>query len=179
MRDRNKNKKGSKTDFIRYQNDKMKSAERNAFEKELQKDPFAEEASEGFALVTPEEVSEDIADLQKQIKRRVGKRDRIIYYRIAASVAVLMIVSSVFIVIERKSTPKQIASNTERTESLEITESGPITEPAEKKELSEKPGVIIEKKAARAVVNKRILSLRSFLKIAELLYIIRLIRSRR
>jgi hypothetical protein len=37
MRDRNKNKKGSKTDFIRYQNDKMKSAERNAFEKELQK----------------------------------------------------------------------------------------------------------------------------------------------
>jgi len=78
MQEKNKNKKGSKTDFIRYHNDKMKSAERNAFEKELQKDPFAEEASEGFNLITPEEVSGDIADLQKQLKKRVGKRERII-----------------------------------------------------------------------------------------------------
>ena len=59
-----------------------------------------------------------------------------------------MIVSSVFIVIERKSTPKHIASNTDRTESLEITESRPITEPEDKKELSEQPVVIHEKRGS-------------------------------
>jgi hypothetical protein len=155
MRDRNKNKKGSKTDFIRYQNDKMKSAERNAFEKELQKDPFAEAASEGFALISPEEVSGDIADLKKQLKRRVGKRDRIIYYSIAASLAALMIVSSVLIIISRKSSPKQIAANMERTISPEITEVLPITEPADKTEPTAQTAIIPEKKGGRSVVNKK------------------------
>lgn len=155
MRDRNKNKKGSKTDFIRYQNDKMKSAERNAFEKELQKDPFAEAASEGFTLISPEEVSGDIADLKKLLKRRVEKRDRIIYYRIAASLAALMIVSSVFIIISRRSSTKQIAANMERTISPEITEVLPITEPADKTEPTAQTAIIPEKKEGRSVVNKK------------------------
>ena len=73
MRDRNKNKKNALLILSGIIDDKMTGRERNAFERELQKDPFAEEASEGFASVTPEEVSEDIADLQKQLKRRVEK----------------------------------------------------------------------------------------------------------
>lgn len=154
MRDRNKNTRSSLTDFLRYHNDKMKSTERNAFEKELQKDPFAEEASEGFTLITPEEVSGDIFDLQKQLKKRVGKRDRIIYYRIAASLAALMIISSVLIIIGRKSSPKQIAVNMERTISSENTEALPITEPADKTETSIQPAIIPEKKSVKPPYNK-------------------------
>ena len=64
-----------------------------------------------------------------------------------------MIVSSIFIIVERKSTPKQIAASTEQTESLEITESCQLTEPADKKELSEQPDYPGEK-GDRSVVNK-------------------------
>ncbi len=49
MRDRNKNKRLKFPDFFRYSSDKMSGKERNSFERELQKDPFAMEASEGFA----------------------------------------------------------------------------------------------------------------------------------
>ena len=147
MRERNKNKKGSKTDFISYYNDKMRSEERNAFEKELQKDPFAEEASEGFALITPEEVSGDIADLQKHLKNRVGNRGRIIYYRIAAAIAALMIVSSILVIIERNRLPKEIAIVTDHHESLEITQSLPITVESDKEEFSEQPPAGLEKKS--------------------------------
>jgi outer membrane biosynthesis protein TonB len=132
----------------------MKSTERNAFEKELQKDPFAEEASEGFNLITPEEVSGDIADLQKQLKKRVGKTDRIIYYRIAASIAALMIVSSVLIIIGRKISPKQIAANMERTISPEITEVLPIPGPADKPEPSVQPAIVPKKKSVKSPNNK-------------------------
>jgi protein TonB len=153
MRDRNKNNIIRFPDFFRYSGKKMSGKERNSFERELQRDPFAEDAEEGLASITPKEALKDISTLQKQLKKRTEGRQKLILYRIAASVAVLMIVSSVFIVIERKSTPKQIASHADRIESLEITESKPITEPAEKKELSEQPVLIREKEAVRSVVQ--------------------------
>ena len=43
----------------------------------------------------------------------------------------------------------------ERTESPEITESLPITEPADKTELTAQTAIIPEKKEGRSVVNKK------------------------
>ncbi len=151
MREKNKNKRVSLTDFIRYRNDKMKGKERNAFERELQKDPFAEAASEGFAVVTTQEASDDIAGLQMHLKKRVIKRQRLIFYRIAASIAVLMLVSSIFIIIEKTSTKKHFTSVIAQTEPLEIEESGPITLPAEIVELSEKSAVVAKEIPDRVV----------------------------
>jgi hypothetical protein len=155
MRDRNKNKIIRYSDFFRYSDRKMSGKERNSFERELQRDPFAKEAEEGFALITPQEADKDISSLQKQLKQRTEKRHKLILYRIAASIAVLMIVSSIFIVIERKSTSKQTASNDDRTESLEIIESDKIVAQAEKKEHSDQSGIIPEKKTAKSVVNQK------------------------
>ena len=69
MRDRNKNKKISLNDFISYNDDKMNGEERNVFERELQKDPFSKEASEGFASVTAREASEDMHDLRESLEK--------------------------------------------------------------------------------------------------------------
>jgi outer membrane biosynthesis protein TonB len=150
MQDRNKNRKSSLKDFIRYHVDKMQGKERNAFERELQKDPFAAEASEGFASIAADEGLRDISDLQKQLKQRTVRRQRLIIYRIAASVAVLMVVSSLFILVDRNRSPKQIASNISRTEPAEINEPQPIIEPSVKMDVQEQPERIAEKKRKRA-----------------------------
>jgi hypothetical protein len=154
MRDRNKNKILRLPDFFSYKGDKMSGKERNSFERELQRDPFAEEASEGYASVTTEEALKDLASLQKKLKHRTEKRQKVIFLRIAASVAVLMIAASLFIVFERKSAPKQIAANTDQAESLEIIESQPVSVPAEKKELPEQPVSITGKKESKSAVQQ-------------------------
>jgi len=47
-------------DFLRYTENKMSDKERNAFEKNLQKDPFDSEALEGLSTLSPEEIKADI-----------------------------------------------------------------------------------------------------------------------
>jgi len=151
MRDRNKNKKSSPSDFIRYTDDKMNGEERNAFERELQKDPFAKEASEGFASISKQEALEDISYLHKHLKKRVFKRQRSIFYRIAASIAVLMVVSSIFIIVEKNRSMKQIVSTIDKAGPTDISESQPITGQSDKRELSEQPVRISEKKRDRSI----------------------------
>jgi TonB family protein len=110
MTDRNKTKKVKLSEFIRYQNGEMSGADRNSFEKELQKDPFSEEAAEGFASVSPENISEDISILQKRLKARTAGKRRFIYYSIAASVAVLMVISTVLIFIDKNHAHTKVAA---------------------------------------------------------------------
>jgi len=98
MADKNKYKRSSLTDFIRYRNNEMNGDERNAFERELQKDPFAEDAAEGFSRIHADKVNEDITTLNKRLQRKTDKRSRTSIYRIAAAIAVLMVVSTLLIV---------------------------------------------------------------------------------
>ena len=84
----------------------MTNPERNAFERELQKDLFSEEAADGFATVTPGDVESDISVLNERLRRRIGQKQRILYYRIAASVAVLMLITSILIITERSNRTK-------------------------------------------------------------------------
>jgi outer membrane biosynthesis protein TonB len=146
MRERNKKKKSSLTGFIRYTDDRMNGDERNALERELQKDHFADEALEGLSSITSREALEDISSLQNQLKNRVVNRQRYIFYRIAASIAVLIAISSIFIIVEINK-PKQAASGISRSEPATIAESGPITSPAGKMERTEQPVSSREKKS--------------------------------
>jgi hypothetical protein len=125
MRDRNKNKKSFLTDFIRYHDDKMNGEERNAFERELQKDPFAEEAAEGFSRISSEKAVNDIAGLRKRLQRRTGKGSYYLFYRIAAAVTVIVIVSSVFIVIRREKQPLAVSQNISRETKAPVSVSAP------------------------------------------------------
>ena len=144
MSDKNKNRKARLTEFFRYHRNKLSGEERNSFERELQKDPFTEEASEGFKSILPESASGDISDLVKRLKIRTRERQTFVVLRIAASVAVLVAISSIFIIIEKNKTSKQIAVNTFQPPVLEIARSKPITQsdintiPSQKQILKEK-----------------------------------------
>src|SRR5664279_2565060 len=111
MSDKNKNIKNSRTDFLRYHRNELSGEERNSFERELQKDPFAEEASDGFANLSGEEVVKDISDLQKLIKKRTGHRRRYSIYRIAATLALLMAITTIYFYIGRNKPVKTLADN--------------------------------------------------------------------
>lgn len=124
-------------DFLRYQRGEMTGEEMNSFERDLQKDPFLEEAAEGFALISPDEASDDYNKLHKQLQHRAKQRRRVIYYRIAASIAALMVISSIFIITYKSSSDKQLVAISEQPEILEINKSKPISEPFKVKEISE------------------------------------------
>jgi hypothetical protein len=96
-----KNRKKEWEEFLRYAQDQMSEEERNAFERSLQQDPFAAEALEGLSSIAPEEVRADLAQLQERLHRRTSRavkttrNTRTMWYRVAAAVAVLLVVTSV------------------------------------------------------------------------------------
>ena len=109
MRGKDKYRKSKISDFLRYTGNKMSDKERNSFEKELQKDPFADEAAEGFAGIGADKAEEDLFILGRKLDSRTRKRRGLVYYRIAASVAVLMIISSVYVVLDRNNAPNELS----------------------------------------------------------------------
>jgi TonB family protein len=116
-------------DLLKYIENRMSGKERNSFERELQKDPFAEEAAEGFSEVSPEEASDDIAHLEKKLKNRLPRKNIMLYYRIAASVAVLMILSSVYIYVRQAKTETMVAEIPANTETFDISRPEAIIKP--------------------------------------------------
>ncbi len=131
MKRKGNNNKGSLPDFIRYTRGEMTKREENAFQRQLQKDPFAEEAAEGFSEILPEEAVSDLGKLERQLKTRILGRQRLFYYRIAASIAVLMIISSVFIIINKNETGEVSFETTLKQVTLDIPGSKGIEEPEE------------------------------------------------
>lgn len=145
-------------DFLRYRRGEMNGEEKNSFEKELQKDPFAEEAAEGFASISPEEFLRDTDQLQKRLKTRIVRKYSFIYFRIAASIAVLMVISSIFIIIERNRPREQLSETATETGNLEIAVNQPLYEPASKAGVSEKSAIISGKMSDKSVDEQELLA---------------------
>jgi TonB family protein len=126
------NKKGNNrlSDYFRYRKNKMTARERNTFERNLQKDPFALEASEGLENIDPLLARKDISRLRKQIIKSTGRKQRVVWYRIAASVAVLMIISSVIFLLNKRGPSGQLsyAPVTEQSNDLQTLKEQPVTE---------------------------------------------------
>jgi len=128
------NKKGTLADFIRYIRGEMTKREENNFQRYLQKDPFAEEAGEGFSQLSPDELEHDLDILGKKIRKRTTGKQKYIYYRIAASIAVLMIISSVYIISTRDRTERELSKTAASETPLEIPVSTGIEEKSEDNE---------------------------------------------
>ena len=160
MSDKNKNKKSSLKDFFRYHGNEMTGEERNSFEKELQKDPFAEEAAEGFSQISAEAAKEDISILKKRLIERSRRRSRIVFYLIAAAVAVLMVASAIFFVTQRKDRVVTLSENTYKENKSPVI--GPERDAlskqegkaTEKKEVTPPPSPQKSKKDGRPVISK-------------------------
>lgn len=112
--------------FLRYLKGVMSDREKNTFERELQKDPFAAEAMEGLSEISPESAGNDISQLESQVQRKASRRERFVIYRIAASVAVLMIISSVFIIVQRQRSQKEPGEIPSAPAPLEISQPSAI-----------------------------------------------------
>lgn len=112
MKERIRNRKGPLSEFERYVRGEMTKREENTFQRKLQRDPFAEEAADGFSEISSREATEGMDQLEKKLKERIKPARRILYYRIAASVAVLMVISSVFVIVERNRSLRQLAEST-------------------------------------------------------------------
>lgn len=126
-----KNKYTGFTDFLRYRKGEMTNAEKNSFEKELEKDPFLSEAFAGLGSVNDTHIENDLISINKKLRRRTERKRRFIIYRIAASIAVLMIVSSVFIVIERNSQESREAMPEYKSVTMDIPRPEPLRKPEE------------------------------------------------
>jgi TonB family protein len=131
------------TGYFRYRKNELTPAERNAFERELQKDPFSEEAAEGLSSIAPEEASEDLHYLGKQIKIRSGRKQKLLFYRIAASVALLVAAGSLLLLLNRKDSG-QIAINSNPTKEYEITSGQPIRKPDSKAAEKQEPEIAVQ-----------------------------------
>lgn len=155
MKEKNKNSNDTLSEFLRYTRGEMTKREENAFQRKLQKDPFATEAAEGFSEISPREAEDDMDRLGKQLKNRIRPRQRIVYYRIAASVAVLMIISSIYIIVERNKPSRQLSEAIVKPVAPEeITDSNLLTGPlvADSKNLIATPG----KEAEQQITNDTI-----------------------
>jgi len=140
MEKTNKKRNRNQTDFLRYLKGDMSGEERNSFERELQKDPFAEEASEGFSQITAEEAENDLSHLEKQIEIKTRKRSYGLYYRIAASVAVFVTLSILYFNDPDKKEDRTLSKNDIEEVKVPITIAAtePLTDKTEKSEPADK-----------------------------------------
>ena len=102
MKENERKSKIKPRDFLRYSKGEMSDRERNSFEKELQRDPFLADAVEGFSGITTEEAEKDLQKLGLSLKSKITRRNRFLYLRIVASVALLLAISALFITMPRK-----------------------------------------------------------------------------
>lgn len=138
------------SDFLRYQRGEMTNAEKNSFEKDLERDPFLAEAAEGLGSV--EHTEADLVTLSKRLKKRTSARNLKVY-RIAASIAVLMIVSSIFFVVERQNKASQEALPENKSVTMDIAMSQPVRKPEEPPQV-EKPVEPRERRSSPAAPEK-------------------------
>jgi len=120
MSENKKNIRNMFSRLIRYLNRDLSRKERNSFERELQRDPFAEEAIEGLSSISAEQAESDLIELSGKLKKRTSKRNYALYYGIAASVAVLMVISTLYIMTQRKNVSEVVAVAVEKSEPIEI-----------------------------------------------------------
>lgn len=147
------NIKTSLSDFLSYFENRLSSQERNSFEKELQRDPFAQEAAEGFELISPGEAGKDIEMLKRRLSKRTAAKNTRLIYRIAASVAVLMLISTIVFMVWRSQYIRTGTAEKDPSGELLITLADPIKREAGRNIISEEPGLQEKEKEPAEVIR--------------------------
>jgi hypothetical protein len=120
----NRKNRNMLAEFFRYIRDELSGRERNSFERGLQKDPFAEEAMDGFSMITEQEAADDISELNARLRRRIaGKRSSV--YRIAGIAVLFFALASLIVVSIVKRPNDQLAISTP-PDAFEILKNQPV-----------------------------------------------------
>lgn len=94
-----KKKHSTADQYLNYLKGELSGKERHDFERNLEADPFEMEAMEGLEMLSPEQANEDILSLHSRLRKRLARRRRVTFYSVAASVASLLIIGTVFLQI--------------------------------------------------------------------------------
>ena len=149
-------KENTLSEFQRYIRGEMTKREENGFQRKLHTDLFAKEVIEGFPETLPRNAAEDKGIFWKKFKKRIN-HGRKVYYGIAALVAVIMIVSSVFIILDRNKSARQL-SGIVKPGPLAVTDPNKITESpvAESKDTMNLSGLMAEKGTTNLITDTAI-----------------------
>lgn len=149
MSEKNRNINRQDSDFFRYHSNQMTDRERNAFEKKLQNDPFAAEASEGFSSLDPETAERDLAELEERIIKRSSFSRRRLWYGFAASVTILIAISSILLLTKPKDRIEDIAYSApeKQEEELVIPKEEPVKDMSESASGESAEKITVEKKS--------------------------------
>ncbi len=133
----NKNTGNMLARFFRYIRDELSGRERNSFERELQKDPFSEEALDGFANISESDATEDLKGLNENIRKRTTRKSRSALYRIAGIVVLMVSVSAVLVLTVVRKPANQVALNSPAPQTFEIRKSQPIIESDSREDITD------------------------------------------
>ncbi|MFV0592347.1 MAG: carboxypeptidase-like regulatory domain-containing protein [Draconibacterium sp.] len=125
-------------DFRRYRADEMTPEERNAFEKELQKDPFLADALEGMEQLSAEEMSQQVHELSTQISSP-GENRKIRFVAAAASILILISIGILWLQINKQDPIPELtqAKKTEASVKEQEEKIIPLTEPGKELDKSQ------------------------------------------
>jgi TonB family protein len=84
----------------RYLNDEMTSQERHAFEKTMMQSEFEADALEGFSLLPPDQLQEDVAGLRKKVMHSVLMRPPKLYWQVAAVLIFFVSVGALWMIMQ-------------------------------------------------------------------------------
>lgn len=87
-------------DIFNYIQKRLQPGKRHSLEKQMQKDPFLEDAVEGLSMLDEEMAEKDIKELNKRIQGREKSSKKLWITGIAASIALIAITTITFIAID-------------------------------------------------------------------------------
>jgi len=141
-----------KSSFIhsiyKYLNDKISNKERYALEKEINTDPFLQDAMDGFAQLSADDLETDLSKLQQQLNNKQSTKTRklIPYFKIAASIVLFIGIGSVILYLSSNMFTPNLAEQTSKEipkeKSVIKIEPEPLTETIE-----------LEKSEDKAIAN--------------------------
>jgi len=138
------NKRYNIHQILTYLKNKLTIEERYSLEKDMNADPFLSDAMDGFAKLSADELSADLAQLEEQLNNRVEKRkprSLIVYWGVAASVVLLISVGALYFITSNTEVQKfQVAQEVRVKPAPETVKSKAIVA----KEEADKKDVLLE-----------------------------------
>lgn len=128
MKERNNNKKGYLSDIERYVRGEMSPREEDSFKRRLQNDPFSDEIADAYSGIRQKKDLKDPDLREKKVKERISPRQRMLYYRIAASVAAILVLTSVSVLFFKKRSEARIADMFVPAKSIEAFQPSPASD---------------------------------------------------
>lgn len=119
----------SAEDFRRYMEDRMSNAERNRFERELQKNPFEAEALEGFSHIPVTDMQKDLQELKHKITSK-KRRNKYSYWAAAASLLLILSSGVIWYTLNEKPVIPEVAQTTTQQQPDEQETNDKTAQPA-------------------------------------------------